>query len=90
MITPTEGSSRARSNGLGELDDGLRPEGVAHLGPVDRDLRDAVAAELVADVLELGGGLPVDCHTVNSTNGGPRLACARRRSRAPTTPRSTR
>ena len=45
-----------------DLDDRLRPERVAHLRPVDRDLRDAVAAELVADVLVLGGGGPRHGH----------------------------
>ena len=45
MITPTSPSSRARSNASESSIDRLRPEGVAHLGPVDRDLRDPVAAE---------------------------------------------
>ena len=50
-ITPTCGSSRAASSARLELHDGLRAERVADLGAVDRDLRDPVAAELVADVL---------------------------------------
>ena len=52
-ITPTDASSRARSSASDELDHGLRAEGVAHLRAVDRDLRDPVAAQLVADVLVL-------------------------------------
>ena len=43
----------------GDLDQRLRAEGVAHLGPVDRDLRDPVRL-LVADVLVLAGRLPLD------------------------------
>src|SRR4051794_4712662 len=45
---------------LAQLEQGLGPEGVAHLGPVDRDLRDALAVELVADVRVLAGGGPGD------------------------------
>ena len=45
---------------VGDLDDRLRPERVADLGPVDRDLGDAVARRLVADVLVLGGCGPGD------------------------------
>jgi hypothetical protein len=47
---------------VGDLDDRLRPERVAHLRPVDRDLRDAVAGVLVADVLVGPGGCPVHRH----------------------------
>jgi hypothetical protein len=36
---------------VGDLDQRLRPEGVAHLRPGDRDLRDAVAAVVEADVV---------------------------------------
>src|SRR5665811_2508072 len=43
----------------GDLDQGLRPEGVQHLGPVDRDLGDP-AGRLVADVLVLSPGDPLD------------------------------
>src|SRR5699024_3731225 len=73
-----------------ELDDGLRPERVAHLRPVDRDLRDAVAGELVADVLVLGRGLPVDCHTVEHYEWTSPPAFPVPPPRAPTTRRSTR
>ena len=45
--------------GVADLDQRLGPEGVAHLGAVDRDLRDAVAGQLVADVLVIGRGSPV-------------------------------
>src|SRR5947209_6977108 len=51
---------------VGELDHGLRPKRVAHLGPVDRDLGDTgivTRGELVADVLVVAGGLPGDCHS---------------------------
>ncbi len=53
---------------LGDLDERLRPEGVAHLGAVDRDLRDPVAAELVADVgvVAVAGG-PGHCHGRQAT-----------------------
>src|SRR4051794_5413714 len=44
---------------LGELDHRLGAEGVADLRAVDRDLGDAVAGELVADVRELAGGGPI-------------------------------
>ena len=37
--------------GVLQLDDRLGPEGVAHLGPIDRDLGDALEV-FVADVLE--------------------------------------
>ena len=55
---------------VGEFDDGLGPERIAHLGAVDRDLRDPGAGwipilagrELVADVLVLGRRLPGDAH----------------------------
>ena len=43
-----------------DLDDRLRPEGVAHLRPVDGDLGDAVAGGLVADVLVVAGCGPGD------------------------------
>ena len=51
-----------------QLDDRVGPEGVAHLGPVDRDLGDphVVAVEhrgrLVADVVPLAAGLPHHGH----------------------------
>src|SRR5205807_1152221 len=48
-----------------ELHDRLRPEGVAHLRAVDRDLRDpgvGAASKLVADVGVLAGWLPGDAH----------------------------
>ena len=55
-----------RSNASRQLDDGLRAERVADLGPVDRDLRDPdrrrPSSSLVADVLVLGGGDPGDRH----------------------------
>ena len=41
------------------LGDGLRPERVAHLGAIDRDLRDA-GGGLVADVFVAGMGRPVE------------------------------
>ena len=44
---------------VGQLEQGLGPEGVAHLGPADRDLGDAVGG-LVADVVVVAGALPVD------------------------------
>jgi hypothetical protein len=44
---------------VGDLDQRLRPEGVVHLRAVDRDLRDAVAGELVLDVFVVGAGGPV-------------------------------
>ena len=43
---------------LAELEERLRTERIAHLGPVDGDLRDAVAAEPVADVRIVAGGGP--------------------------------
>jgi hypothetical protein len=49
---PDRGVLARALEGLRELDDGLGTEGVADLGTVDRDLRDA-AGELVADVLEV-------------------------------------
>ena len=53
MITPTE-CPRGRARSASESSTTrLRAERVADLRPVDRDLRDAVAAELVADVLVL-------------------------------------
>ena len=47
---------------VGELDHGLRAERVADLGAVDRQLRDAVAGVLVADVLVGPGGCPGHRH----------------------------
>ena len=49
---------------LRQLEQRLRAEGVAHLGPADGDLGDAVAAELEADVRVLAGGLPGHGHAV--------------------------
>jgi hypothetical protein len=43
---------------VGDFDERLRPEGVVHLGPVDRDLGDA-ARQLVADVLVFVAGVPL-------------------------------
>ena len=45
--------------GVAELGEGRRPERVAPLGPVDRDLRDPVAV-VVEDVLVVAGALPFD------------------------------
>ena len=59
MIAPTSVSSRASSSAAADLDQRLRPEGVAHLGPVDRDLGDPVGL-LVADVVVLAGAAPLD------------------------------
>src|SRR5690606_18157979 len=63
------------------LGDGLRPERVAHLGPLDRDLRDAVGRGLVGDVLVAGAAVP------GEVGHGAPLAqssiAARRTSRAP-------
>jgi hypothetical protein len=42
-----------------DVDQGLWPEGVVDLGPVDRDLGDALGL-LVTNVGELAGLLPVD------------------------------
>ena len=65
---------------------GLRAEGVAHLRPVDRDLRDAVAAELVADVLErrrrAASRLPWSRQGYFPSRDRRRLAPARRRRAA--------
>jgi hypothetical protein len=47
---------------VGDLDDGLRAEGVAHLRAVDGDLGDPVAAGLVADVAVLAARGPVHAH----------------------------
>src|SRR3954451_3631820 len=60
MITPTSRSSRALER-IRHLDHGLRPEGVAHLRPVDRDLRDALG-DFVPDVGVFACRLPVDRH----------------------------
>ncbi len=47
--------------GVAQLDDGLRAEGVADLWTVDRDLRDpGLAGELVADVGVVAAGDPFD------------------------------
>ena len=43
---------------VGQLDHCLGPEHVAHLGPVDRDLRDPLGG-LEADVLVFARGLPI-------------------------------
>jgi hypothetical protein len=51
--------------GLGDLDDGLRAEGVMHLRPADGDLRDAVVAGLVPDVGVFAGFLPGDPRAVS-------------------------
>ena len=48
------------------------PEGVAHLRPVDRDLRDPVAAELVADVLVLAAAAPVGAGADGRARGSVR------------------
>ena len=67
---------------VGDLDDGLRPEGVAHLRAVDGDLRDAVAAELVADVARTRrpGSSPRSwAGSTSRPHGGRGLAPARRR-----------
>ena len=45
------------------LGDRARPERVAHLGAVDRDLRHAVAGQLVLDVRPVPHGLPVGART---------------------------
>ena len=45
--------------GPAHLFDGERPEGVAHLGAVDRDAGDALLALLVLDVFETGQQTPV-------------------------------
>ena len=45
--------------GVAQLGERLRAEGVVDLGPVDRDLRDPVRL-LVEEVAVLGGGLPLD------------------------------
>src|SRR5215218_375277 len=57
---------------VGQLDHRLRPKRVAHLRPVDRDLRDPVAAQLVADVLVLTGRRPRHAHVSSLLKvGGP-------------------
>src|SRR5262249_12314833 len=56
--------------GVDQLDHRLRPERVAHLGPVDRDLGDAgvlAVAVLVAAVLALAGRLPGRSHAAETT-----------------------
>ena len=57
MMTPTSGSSRAIGEGVGQLEERLRAEGVAPLRPADRQLRDPLA-NVVADVLERPALLP--------------------------------
>ena len=47
--------------GVGEFKDRLGAEGVAHLGPVDGDLRDALCL-VEMDVGVAAGGDPVDAH----------------------------
>src|SRR5690606_30945924 len=47
------------AEGIAQLGERLRPEGVVDLGPVDRDLGDPVGL-LVEEVAILGGGLPLD------------------------------
>ena len=44
---------------VGDLDEGFRAERVVHFRAVDRDLCDAVAGQLVLDVLVVGGRSPV-------------------------------
>ena len=86
-ITPTVGVVARAVERLGELEERLRPEGVAHLGPVDGDLRDAVAAELVADVRVLAGGRPGHGHGAETSlpaHGLRTLAVGRRGRRART------
>src|SRR4051794_41170268 len=58
--------------GIAYLDQRLRPEGVAHLGAVDRDLRDALGG-LVPDVGVLALRLPLE--------GGPYLGLGLHRAR---------
>src|SRR6201999_1363487 len=60
---------------VGELHHRLGPEGIADLGPVDGDLRDAgviAGGQLVADVLILAFGLPAGAH-VCSSSGSDRV-----------------
>ena len=57
MITPTVSSSRAPVEGVGQLEERLGPEGVAHLGPVDGDLGDPLG-RLVADVAVVARARP--------------------------------
>ena len=64
-------SSRARSSASESSITRLRAEGVAHLGPVDRDLGDALRG-LVADVLVVAGGLPVGARAGCSAPPAPR------------------
>ena len=61
MMTPTSSSSRAALKRVLQLEERLRAERVAHLGPVDGDLRDArvvAGRDLVADVAVLAAALP--------------------------------
>ena len=60
--------------GGGQLDHRLGAERVADLGAVDGDLRDPVAAELVADVLVLGAGRPRHCHGPAGYSRAPSLS----------------
>ena len=59
-ITPDRLVVGRRLEGLGQLTDGLAPEGVQAVRAVDRDRRAAVG-HLVQDVLEVGHGLPFVC-----------------------------
>ena len=57
MIDPDLGVVPGDFEGVGQLEEGLRPKGVADLGPTDRDLGDPLG-DLVADVPVLAGGFP--------------------------------
>ena len=74
---PMDGSSRIRANASISSRDGLRPERVADLRAVDRDLGDARPGVLVADVVVLGdrGSRSRDGHAASSC----RKSRARRR-----------
>ena len=67
MITPTDGIVAGGGERVGQLDEGLRAEGVAHLGTADRDLGDALG-RLVTDVAVVAGLDPrgQGCHVVHS------------------------
>jgi hypothetical protein len=60
-LAPTDRRSRTLER-VGDLDDRLRPERVAHLRAGDRDLRDAVAGQLEPNVLVLAGRCPGHGH----------------------------
>jgi hypothetical protein len=62
--------------GVRQLDDRLRAEGVADLGAVDGDLGDPVAAELVADVLVVGARRPRHGHGPAGYFAGPHTSSA--------------